>query len=165
MSHHILHKHSCSSSSISSSISISSSSSSQQDLQWSAECGVHTQQDKAQNACSIDLPLHPAEAGTRPVQLALHLNRPCLSFYWPSTCNRLMTPLHTAHAKIYVAALMYACAPVIVLPALSVLHALKTNVQIMIMLQMGNASICVWQSMQVCAHVGASCCSILLERR
>jgi len=97
---------------------------------------VHTQQDKAQSACSIDLPLHPAEAGTRPVQLALHLNRPCLSFYWPSTCNQLMTPLHTAHASISVAALMYARALVMVLPALSVLYVLKTNVQIMMLVQM-----------------------------
>ena len=51
---------------------------------------------------------------------------------------------------------------VVVLPALSVLH-LKSNVQILRMLQMGAASLRIWQFMEVCAHVGASCCGMLIE--
>ena len=51
-----------------------------------------------------------------------------------------MTPLHTAHASISVAALMYARALVMVLPALSVLYVLKTNVQIMMLVQQAYGS-------------------------
>ena len=165
---HFLHKHSSSSSSSSGSRRPRRRQQEQEQARiWSAECGGHTRQDKAQSACSIDPPLHPAEAGKRPVQPAqhLHLPLPCFSFCWPSTCTRLMTPLHTAHAIVNVAALTYACGLLMVLPALCVLHVLKANAQILMMLQMGAASLRVWQSMQVCVRVGASCCGMLLERR
>ena len=49
---------------------------------------VPTQQGKAQHVCSVDFPIHPAEAGTHPAPLAWHLGLPPLSSSClPSTCS------------------------------------------------------------------------------